>query len=337
MLRRTVTLSSRRRIHIIVYSLSLFLAIASLFGLELYRVMYRPIPIQADESIIIRVDKSTSATALIHTMRAQGWINSERLWSYLIRMEGLSSKLRAGIYQVHPGESVQQLLQRIVSGDVLRKSFMIRPGSTITQITQDLKAAAYLDYQAQDWSELDSEHKVVEGLLLADTYSYDAGSRGRDVLERAHAQLVKVLAQAWQNRSPLLPYQSSYELLIVASILEKEAALPHERRLISGIILNRLKTHMFLQMDPTVIYALGDEYHGSLTHQQMSVDSPYNTYRYKGLPPTPIAMVGRDAIDAAAHPEMSENLYFVAKGDGTHEFSATYAKHRAAITQYMRK
>lgn len=337
MLRRTVALSTRRRIHIFVYSLALFIAIASLFGLELYRMVYRPIPVQADESVIVRVDKSTSATALVRTMRAQGWINSERLWSYLIRMEGLSGKLRAGIYQVQAGESVQHLLQRIVSGDVLRKSFMIRPGSTIAQITQDLKAAPYLDYQVEDWSDLDSEHKVVEGLLLADTYSYDAGSRGRDVLKRAFVQLEKVLTQAWQDRSPVLPYQSPYELLIVASILEKEAALPRERRLISGIILNRLQKQMFLQMDPTVIYALGDEYHGSLTHDQLSVDSLYNTYRYKGLPPTPIATVSRDAIDAAAHPEMSENLYFVAKGDGTHEFSATYAKHREAITQYMRK
>jgi UPF0755 protein len=125
--------------------------------------------------------------------------------------------------------------------------------------------------------------------------------------------------------------------LIVASILEKEAALPKERRLISGVIVNRLKNHMMLQMDPTVIYGLGEAYQGTLTHQQMTIDSPYNTYLYKGLPPTPIAMVSVDAIDAASHPEVSAYLYFVAKGDGTHEFNTTYAKHREAINQYMRK
>ena len=327
----------RRRISIIIYGMALFGVISTLVGLELYRIIYQPILIQNNESVIIRVDKATTANALVRMLHTQGWVGSVRLWTWLIRLQGLSGKLRAGVYQVQPGESAQHLLHRIVAGDVLHQSFMIRPGSTVYQISKDLLVAPYLEYQASDWSELDPTHTVPEGLLLADTYAYDAGSSGQALLRRAHTQLETVLAQAWKNRNPALPYQTPYELLIAASILEKEASVPTERRLISGVIMNRLKINMFLQMDPTVIYALGEAYNGTLTHQQMMIDSPYNTYRYKGLPPTPIAMVSVDAIDAASQPMLSSYLYFVAKGDGTHVFHTTYAKHREAIKQYMRK
>lgn len=327
----------RHRISIVIYILALLIVMTSVLGLELYRLIYRPISTQNDESVIIRVDKATTANALVRTMYAQGWIRSERLWISLIRLQALSGKLKAGIYQVQAGESAQHLLQRIVAGDVLRKSFMIRPGTTVNQISKDLAAAPYLDYQARDWSALKTQHGVPEGLLLADTYVYDAGSSAQALLQRAHAKLEQVLSQAWQKRNPILPYQNPYELLIAASILEKEASLPKDRRLISGVIVNRMKIHMPLQMDPTVIYALGAAYNGSLTHEQMTIDSPYNTYRYKGLPPTPIAMVSTDAIEAASQPEMSSFLYFVAKGDGSHEFHKNYDEHREAIKQYMRK
>lgn len=324
-------------IPIVIGGFALFTVIASLLGMELYHLVYRPIPLQNHESVIIRVEKSTTASALVRTMHAQGWIGSIRLWTTLIRFQGLSGKLQAGIYQVQPGESAQHLLQRIVAGDVLRQAFMIRPGTTVAQISKELSTAPYLLYTPSDWAELEAQHSVPEGLLLADTYAYDAGTTGKALLQRAHVQLKKVLTAAWQNRYSGLPYKDCYELLIAASILEKEASLPKERRLISGVIMNRLKIHMFLQMDPTVIYALGESYQGTLSHQQMLIDSPYNTYRYRGLPPTPIAMVSADAIDAASHPEISAYLYFVAKGDGTHEFHKTYEDHRKAIQQYMRK
>lgn len=328
---------SRRRLSILVYSGALLSVLFILVGLELLRIVYRPIPIQNHESVIIRVEKSTTANALVRIMHAQGWIGSVRLWTWLIRIQGLSGKLQTGIYQIQDQESAQHLLHRIVAGDVLREQFMIRPGATVPQVSQDLTVAPYLEYRPTDWAALQAKHAVPEGLLLADTYQYDAGARGQDLLQQAHAHLEKVLNQAWQNRNTALPYHNAYELLIVASILEKEAAIADERRLISGIIVNRLLKRMFLQMDPTVIYALGTAYQGSLTHEQMMTDSPYNTYRYKGLPPTPIAMVSADAIDAASHPKLSAYLYFVAKGDGTHVFTTTYDEHRAAIQRYMRK
>ena len=155
------------------------------------------------------------------------------------------------------------------------------------------------------------------------------------MLLSAHRHLQNVLNDAWQHRASSLPYQTPYELLIVASILEKETAIARERRLISGVIINRLQKHMLLQMDPTVIYAKGADAEGRLMHDDLRLDSPYNTYRYHGLPPTPIAMVGKDAIDAAAHPLSSNYLYFVAMGDGHHYFSETYDEQKAAVARYL--
>ncbi len=326
----------RRRVTVFIYGLALIGMVTAFVGVELARVTHRPMPIQKI-SPIIRVDKSTTATSLIQTMQAQGWIRSVRFWTLWIRVQGFSSKLKAGIYQVQSNESAQHLLQRIVAGDVLREQFLIRPGSTSLQVSNDLTTAPYLDYHDTDWSDLNENHSSIEGLLLADTYKYDAGSSGRGLIQQAHAHLSHVLNQAWQHRDTNLPYLSPYEVLIVASILEREAAVADERRLISGVIVNRLRRHMPLQMDPTVIYALGSQYQGSLSHDQMAVDSPYNTYRHRGLPPSPIAMVGADAIEAACHPSSNSYLYFLAKGDGTHVFNATYMQHREAIKRYMRK
>jgi UPF0755 protein len=312
-------------------------------GFELYRLMYQPMPIPPGESVVIRVDKTTTATSLTHNMHAQGWIGPVRLWLWCIRIQGFSAKLKAGIYQVQAGESAQHLLKRIVAGEVLREQFLIRPGTTQQHITTDFQTARFLDYHPEDWSILagntvtrsTSTHN--EGLLLADTYNYDAGDSAKSIIKQAHAHLLLVLNHAWQTRDTTLPYQSAYELLIAASIIEKESALAAERRLISGVIVNRLRKHMPLQMDPTVIYALGSAYHSALSHAEMGVDSPYNTYKYRGLPPTPIAMVSADALDAASHPDMQPYLYFVAKGDGSHVFSSNYGAHREAINRYMRK
>lgn len=176
-----------------------------------------------------------------------------------------------------------------------------------------------------------------EGLLLADTYQYQGGSSSKALLEQAHRNLLNYLNISWTNRAANLPYKTPYELLIAASIIEKETAIAQERKLISGVMVNRLKKKMPLQMDPTVIYGLGNQYTGKLTHNDLLIESPYNSYLNRGLPPTPIAMVGKEAIDAAAHPQLSNYLYFVAKGDGTHQFSETYEQQKQAINQYRRK
>jgi UPF0755 protein len=253
-----------------------------------------------------------------------------------IRAQALSQQLKAGIYEVHPGESALSFLNRVIDGDVLQQSFRIIEGSTLAQISLALENAPYLNYHANDWQSIAAGHATAEGLLLADTYHYDAGTDSKALLALAHQHLEECLQTYWQTRSPNLPYKTPYELLIAASILEKEAAKPVEKHLIAGVIVNRLRKHMPLQMDPTVIYAMADRYTGHIKRDDLHIDSPYNTYRYRGLPPTPIAMVGKDAIEAAAHPEVTDYFYFVATGDGGHVFSVNYEQQKRAVAHYLK-
>lgn len=308
----------------------------TIFGVNVYRLFYRSMIVGKHEPIIVNIDKSMSASSFAHMLRAQHLIQSERLFLFFIRTQGLSQQLKAGVYQISAGESAQQFLYRVADGDVLKRSFSIIEGTTQAQISAGLEHAPYLIYRATDWQAIAANLSSAEGLLLADTYNYNAGSQSKNVLELAHTNLQQYLEHSWQQRSAGLPYKTPYEMLIAASILEKEAAKPRERRLISGVIINRLRKHMPLQMDPTVIYALGSQYKGKLTREDLRIDSPYNSYRYRGLPPTPIAMVGKDAIDAAAHPEPTEYLYFVATGDGSHYFSVTYEQQKQAVARYQK-
>lgn len=287
--------------------------------------------------MILIVDKNTSAADFARLLKSKQLISVERLFLLLIRLEGGSHRLKAGVYQVVPGETAQQLLYKVIAGEVLVNPFKIIEGTTLKQVMSNLENAPYLLYNTADWQPIQGDYPSPEGLLLADTYSYNAGSGAKHLLKNANEGLLRFLSYTWSSRNPELPYKTSYELLIAASIVEKEAALLNERKIIAGIIVNRLKRGMPLQMDPTVVYALGDRYTGKLKHEDIEVNSPYNTYRHRGLPPTPIAMVGKEAIEAAAHPQISNYLYFVAKGDGTHYFSATYEEQKKAILLYHSK
>ncbi len=334
----------RRWLFFLIACFTLFFVGSTIVGVDLYRLLYQPMLAGKRKSDIVRVDRSMSATSFVHTLKAQHLIQSDHLFLALIRIQGLSEQLKAGIYLIRVDESAQQFLYRVAAGDVLIESFSIIEGTTQRQISARLAQATFLTYCDNDWSTIGKPepHRLgvalptsAEGSLLADTYYYDAGSNGKDLLTQAHVKLNEYLEYSWQQRTPGLPYKTPYELLIAASILEKEAANPAEKRLIAGVIVNRLKKNMPLQMDPTVIYALGLQYKGKLSRGDLLVDSPYNSYRYRGLPPTPIAMVGKDAIDAAAHPQPTDYLYFVARGDGRHQFSVTYDQQRQAIARYL--
>ena len=183
--------------------------------------------------------------------------------------------------------------------------------------------------------ELGQADKVAEGLFFPDTYNFPKGTTDKAFLRRAYQRLHDVLDQEWQTRSENLPYKTPYEALIMASIIEKETGLASERSTIAGVFVRRLNKKMKLQTDPTVIYAMGKQFNGNIRKKDLSIDSPYNTYRYKGLPPSPIALVGRDAIHAALHPEPGKALYFVAKGDGSHYFSETLVEHNRAVAKYQ--
>ncbi len=176
---------------------------------------------------------------------------------------------------------------------------------------------------------LEAEH--AEGYFFPDTYYFPRGTTDKEFLIRANKRLFDVLNEEWEQRDEGLPYQTPYEALIMASIIEKETGHPDERSEIAGVFVRRLQKDMKLQTDPTVIYAIGQQFDGDIRKKDLSIDSPYNTYKVKGLPPTPIAIVGREAIHAALHPKDGKTLYFVAKGDGSHYFSETLAEHNKAV------
>ena len=294
------------------------------------------------EPLVLEIKPNTSARAFVNLLYEHHLISSEVSFLALIRFRGVSHHLQAGIYQINPGESAVDVLAKVVSGDVLLEPFRILEGSTLSDLRKNLIQSPYLNGKNIDFSVISDGHLTAEGLLLADTYYYKAGSEANVLLKQANQHLLTYLDQVWQARDRNLPYKNAYELLIAASIIEKEASLPVERQIISGIIAKRLTIKMPLQMDPTVLYALANQETLTqmqddvtvLNHQNLKIDSPYNTYRYRGLPPTPIAMVGKQSLDEAAHPTYTEYLYFVAKGDGSHQFSKTYQAQQQAIHQF---
>jgi len=319
-----------------------FIALFIVFGLivcmvlayQFYSVAMKPMAI-AGQKVVIEVKPHSSANSLIYDLYDRGLIERPRFLLLLIRLQGFSSHFKAGYYQINQDESATHFLHRVIAGDVMTESFQIIEGSNLAQVSRRLAEAAYLSYDPEVWTTIKANYPNAEGLLLAETYHYAAGSDAKQLLQTANKSLLTYLDQCWQTRDGGLPYKNAYQMLIVASILEKESALIDERKIISGVVINRLKINMPLQMDPTVIYAYGSAYPGKLSHESMKIDSPYNTYRYRGLPPTPIAMVGRASLDAAAHPQANKYLYFVAKGDGSHVFSRTYEEQRQAISRYM--
>ncbi|KTD50747.1 endolytic transglycosylase MltG [Legionella quateirensis] len=330
-------MESPRHKKLVVCIVAVFFMSFFLVGWNIYRLVQCPVIPKTDAAQIISIDRSASAYQVVQLLKEKKLIHSTRLLLLIIRCKGLSHQIKAGVYQINPGETVMELLQRIVAGDVITQKFTIIEGTTQQKVAQDLMKAHYLNYHPDDWLSIKGNYPNAEGLLLADTYQYQGGSSSKTLLEQAHRNLMSYLNDSWSHRAADLPYRSAYELLIAASIIEKETAIPQERTLISGVMVNRLKKSMPLQMDPTVIYALGNDYKGKLSHNDLLIKSPYNTYIYRGLPPTPIAMVGKESIDAAAHPQLSKYLYFVAKGDGSHQFSETYEQQRQAINQYQRK
>ncbi|OGV40395.1 MAG: ABC transporter substrate-binding protein [Legionellales bacterium RIFCSPHIGHO2_12_FULL_42_9] len=329
---------------------TLFLLLISLICYDVFSnyqaLTDQPLLASGSNPLILEIKPETSARTFVNRLYSQKLVRSKHILLALIRARGLSNHLQAGIYQVNPGESVVDLLARVVKGDVLVESFRILDGSTLVDLKQNLAQSPYLNSHNVDFSTIAGQHLSAEGLLMADTYYYRAGSDASSLLKQANQNLLTYLDMAWQNRDPTLPYKNSYELLIAASIIEKEASLPLERKIIAGIIVKRLKINMPLQMDPTVLYALANRASSTATqgatkriilplhHQDLKINSPYNTYLHRGLPPTPIAMVGKQSLDAAAHPDETNYLYFFAKGDGSHQFSTNYQEQQQAIQQF---
>jgi UPF0755 protein len=298
-------------------------------------------PVSAD-AIEFRVKQGTSARGVAQAARAAGIEVNELAFAALARATDTAQALRAGRYSIARGTTMAQLMAKLQAGEVLRERLTIVEGITFVEMRAVLAAAADLRQDsanmtpAQLLQAIGASESHPEGLFAPDTYLYDPGSSDLDVWRRAHRAQMATLQAAWESRAADLPYRSPHEALIMASIIEKETGQASERPMIGGVFVNRLKRGMLLQTDPTVIYGLGERFDGNLRKRDLVTDGPYNSYTRAGLPPTPIALPGRAAIDAALKPAATEALYFVARGDGTSQFSASLDAHNRAVDKFQR-
>ncbi len=307
---------------------------------DLQRNLRTPIAIAAPELFEIAAGDSIGKIARVFATR--GWVRyPEYLRLYAVHA-GLASRIQAGWYELKPDDTPLLLLTRFVAGDVKTYSVTFVEGLTTREILAQTSALPGLVHELDGIPPADllqaiaGTHESAEGWLFPSTYYYRHASSDRELLVRAHRKMREVLERQWAARDPDLPYASPYEALIMASIVEKETGRVEERPLIAGVFLRRLERGMRLQADPTVIYGLGAGFDGDLRRADLERDTPYNTYVRSGLPPTPICAPGESAVAAALHPAPGDALYFVARGDGSHVFSATLAAHNAAVNEYQR-
>ncbi len=259
-----------------------------------------------------------------------------------------STSVKSGTYMLRPGQSLADAFTLFTEGNEHLFAVSLVEGLTLAQwleVLEQNKDLAF-DLNEEKLNQLTRNNGVdwccdnvsqTEGVYLADTYFFTKGTAASEILKRAHRALIEFLENDWEHRNADLPLATPYDALILASIIEKETAVPEERDMISGVFVNRLNRNMRLQTDPTVIYGIGPTFDGNITRKHLRTATPYNTYVIKGLPPTPIAMAGKAAIHAALHPLTTDALYFVAKGDGSHQFSTTLAEHNAAVRKYQLK
>ncbi|MCS6787378.1 MAG: endolytic transglycosylase MltG [Thiobacillaceae bacterium] len=290
----------------------------------------------------VRIEAGASMREIARQLAAAGVLDHPAAFVWLARLQGLAGQAKAGGYLFTTAISPRELLRKLTEGENLMGRITFIEGWTFRQLRAAIDRHPHLRHDSARLTDaellarlgIDAPHP--EGLFFPDTYYFDIGSSDLELLARAHRQLQQVLDQAWRQRAPGLPYRTPYEALIMASIIEKETAVPEERPLIAAVFVNRLKLGMRLQTDPSVIYGLGERFDGNLRKEDLLLDTPYNTYTRAGLPPTPIALPGAEAIRAALNPQASRALYFVAKGNGYHHFSDDLDEHNRAVARYQR-
>ena len=301
--------------------------------------------LQPDDVVVFEIPAGSAFASVSRDLAGRGYIEHPDWFRWYARLTGAAGAVQAGEYLIESGTTPRELLKMFVEGEVQLYSFTIVEGWTfrelIAALTENESVEVSIVYE--DWPAVlasfaaAAEHP--EGLFLPETYRYPKGTTGVDILQQAYTLMQETLAEEWQGRGENLPITSPYEALILASIVEKETALAAERPKIAGVFSRRLVQGMRLQTDPTVIYGIGVSFNGNLTRLDLRTDTAYNTYTRGGLPPTPIALPGRAAINAALHPAAGSELYFVATGlgDGSHKFSETKAEHDIAVQEYLRR
>lgn len=314
------------------------------FGwMDYQRFVRTPLSVSA-QTPSVDVGKGSNLRDVVGLLRGQHVTATGPLyWRVLAEQLRVAGRLHAGEYALTAGMTPRDLLLNMAAGRVLQRNFTIVDGWNFRELRQALAKA---DKLRQDGAALDdaalmarigAPGEMPEGRFLPETYAYVKGDSDLDILRRAHAAMAKLLDAAWARRDKDLPLASPYEALILASIVEKETGRADERARIAGVFVRRLQNHMLLQTDPTVIYGMGEAYAGNIHKSDLTTDTPYNTYTRTGLPPTPIAMPGKPAIEAALHPVQGTELYFVSRGDGSHVFSTTLDEHNRNVACYQLK
>jgi UPF0755 protein len=331
----------RRALRLVV-ALALLAAVAAGAWLWLQYRAFADRPLAVEREQTIEVELGTPFTRIVRTLQQRGLTDAHPLmWRVLAWEMGVMDGLHAGEYVVGHGLTPRRLLQRMARGAVIQHAFTIVEGWTFRELRAALAKQPTLKHETDALSDAELMAKLgapglhPEGRFLPETYKFPKGWSDTRLLERAHVALKQTLEREWAVRDPEVPLQSPDEALVLASIVEKETGRADERARIAGVFARRLKLGMLLQTDPTVIYGLGAAFDGNLTRAHLTTDSPYNTYLRPGLPPTPIALAGKAAISAALHPAPGDALYFVARGDGSHEFTASLQEHSRAVARHQ--
>lgn len=294
-----------------------------------------------EDGLLVQIASGDTLGQLSARLAEQGVIRYPRLFNWAGRLSGADQRIRRGEYRLSPGVTAAELLALLQSGATVRYLVTLPEGIRLAGAVEILRRSEGLapvlsGIDDRRLLQMAGERATAEGFFLPETYQYERGDSDLDVLVEAHRLMREALDAAWLQREPGLPYENAYEVLIMASIIEKETGLAAERPLIGGVFVRRLQRRMRLQTDPTVIYGLGPDFDGNLRREHLRDRANlYNSYRHRGLPPGPIALPGREALMAAVQPAPGDSLYFVARGDGSHEFSDTLAAHEAAVRRYQ--
>ncbi|WP_312945754.1 endolytic transglycosylase MltG [Stutzerimonas kunmingensis] len=332
-----------RKILVLLLTVLLLAAIAlGLFTWKQHAALEQPLAVP-DEALLLDVRPGDTPSGVLQRLEVEG-VLEDAFWLRLYWRLNLSGQsLHTGEYRLSPTMTARDMIGLWQRGEVVQYSLTLVEGWNFRQLRSALQNQPKLEQtldgltDAEIMSRIGASGQHPEGRFFPDTYRFTRGTSDEDLLRRAFARLEQVLEEEWQQRARELPYKDAYQALIMASIIEKETGVPGERGEIAGVFVRRLARGMLLQTDPTVIYGMGEKYKGRITRTDLRTPTPYNTYTNAGLPPTPIAMVGREAIHAALHPADGTSLYFVARGDGSHVFSDTLNQHNRAVREYQLK
>ena len=330
--------------------LLLILILTSVVSFGYYKItefVKTPLNVQADQ--LLTIERGTTGSKLAALFEQEKLIDDGRLLPYLLKLKPELNKIKAGTYSLENVKTVQDLLDLLNSGKEVQFNVKWIEGKTFKDWRKDLENAPHLVQTLKDKSNEDIftlldlpdvgqnlELKNVEGWLYPDTYNYTPKSTDLELLKRAAERMKKALNKAWNERDEDLPLANPYEMLILASIVEKETGVADERAKVASVFLNRLKAKMKLQTDPTVIYGMGENYSGNIRKKDLEMSTPYNTYVIDGLPPTPITMPSESSLQSVAHPEKTDFYYFVADGSGGHKFTRNLNEHNKAVQEYLR-